>query len=100
MVIGKRKEGNVLCNDALNTFYFQLYGEVYIMVKNHSDSVRGNPQPSVHGLISISSKYSFISIIPHIGYHIPRSLLHQSWDTSWNKKLLSVSPMKDRSDDP
>ena len=32
-----RKEGNVLFNDALNTFYLQLYG-VRHMVKDHSDS--------------------------------------------------------------
>ena len=30
-----RKEGNVLFNDALNTFYLQLYG-VRHMVKDHS----------------------------------------------------------------
>ena len=36
------KEGNVLFNDALNTFYLQLYG-VGHMVKDHSDSERGNP---------------------------------------------------------
>ena len=36
-----RKEGNVLFNDGLNTFYLRLYGVVY-MVKDHSDSDRGN----------------------------------------------------------
>ena len=36
-----RKEGTVLFNDALNTFYLLLYG-VGHMVKNHSDSERGN----------------------------------------------------------
>ena len=58
-----RKEGNVLFNDALNTFYLQLYG-VGHMVKDHSDSERGNLlQP--HGLlVLISSKGSFICIIP------------------------------------
>ena len=35
-----RKEGNVLFNDALNTFYLRLYG-VGHMVKDHSDSERG-----------------------------------------------------------
>ena len=35
----RRKEGNVLFNDALNTFYLQLYG-VGHMVKDHSDSKR------------------------------------------------------------
>ena len=39
--IGLRKEGNVLFNDALNTFYLRLYG-VRHMVKDHSDSKRGN----------------------------------------------------------
>ena len=34
-----RKEGKVLFNDALNTFYLRLYGVVY-MVKDHSDSER------------------------------------------------------------
>ena len=35
-----RKEGNVLFNDALNTFYLRLCG-VGHMVKEHSDSERG-----------------------------------------------------------
>ena len=34
-----RTEGNVLFNDALNTFYLRLYG-VRHMVKDHSDSER------------------------------------------------------------
>ena len=37
-----RKEENVLFNDALNTFYLRLYG-VRHMVKDHSDSEKGNP---------------------------------------------------------
>ena len=44
-----RKEGNVLFNDALNTFYLWLYG-VGHMVKDHSDSERGNLL-SPHGLL-------------------------------------------------
>ena len=39
-----RKEGNVLFNGALNTFYLRLYGVGY-MVKDHSDSDRGNSLP-------------------------------------------------------
>ena len=59
----ERKEGNVFLNDALNTFYLRLYG-VGHMVKDHSDSERGNPLPP-HGLLfTISSKGSFICIIP------------------------------------
>ena len=34
-----RKEGNVLFNDTLNTFYLRLYG-IRHMVKDHSDSER------------------------------------------------------------
>ena len=79
------KEGNVLFNDALNTFYLPLY-DVRHMVKYHSDSERGNPLPP-HGLLfPISSKGSFICIIPQTGCHIPRPLLHQSWSTGWNVK--------------
>ena len=70
----KGKEGNVLFNDALNTFYLRLYG-VGHMVKDHSDSERGNPLP-LHGLLfSINSKCSFICTITQTGYHIPGSCL-------------------------
>ena len=61
-----RKEGHVLFNDALNTFYLRLYG-VGHMVKDHSDSETGNPLPP-HGLLfPISSKGSFICTIPQTG---------------------------------
>ena len=71
MVVGSisldgRKEGNVLFNDALNTFYFRLY-DVGHMIKNHSDSDRGNPLPPHRLLFPISSKDSFICIILHTG---------------------------------
>ena len=39
---GRRKEGNILYNDTLNTFYLWLYG-IRHMVKDHSDSERRNP---------------------------------------------------------
>ena len=59
-------EGNVLFNDALNTFYLRSYG-VRHMVKDHSDSEKGNTLPP-HGLLfPISSKGSFICIIPQTG---------------------------------
>ena len=61
-----RKEGNILFNDALNTFYLRLYG-IKHMVKDYSDSERGNPLLP-HGLLfPISSKGSFICIIPQTG---------------------------------
>ena len=61
-----RKEGNVLFNDALNTFYLRLYG-VRHMVKDPSYRERGNPLPSHRLLFAISSKSSFICIIPQTG---------------------------------
>ena len=80
-----RKEGNVLFNDALNTFYLRLYG-VRHMVKDHTYSERVNPLPP-HGLLfSINNKGSFICTIPKTGLHIPQPLLHQSWSTGWNEK--------------
>ena len=61
-----RKEINVLFNDALNTFYLRLYGVIH-MVKDHSNSGRGNPPPPHRLLFPISSKGSFICIIPLTG---------------------------------
>ena len=62
----EKKEGNVLFNDALNTFYLRLYG-VRHMVKDHSDSVKGNPLPPHRLLFPINSKGSFICTIPQTG---------------------------------
>ena len=61
-----RKEGNVLFNDALNTFYLRLYG-VGHMVKDHSDSEKENPLLPHRLLFPINSKGSFISTIPQTG---------------------------------
>ena len=58
-----RKEGNVLFNDALNTFYLRLYG-VRRMVKDHSDSERGNPLPP-HGLLFLISSKVFLYAPSH-----------------------------------
>ena len=59
----RMKEGNVLFNDTLNTFYLRLYGVGY-MVKDHSDSEKGNPLPPHRLLFPINSKGSFICTIP------------------------------------
>ena len=88
-----RKEGNVLFNDALNTFYLRLYGIRHMvkdhsdrvrekcfyltthsthfiygyMVSDHSDSEKENPLLA-HGLLFlINSKGSFICTIPQTG---------------------------------
>ena len=60
------RERNVLFNDTLNTFYLRLYG-VRHMVKDHSDSERGNPLSPHRLLLSINSKGSFICTIPQTG---------------------------------
>ena len=50
----RRKEGNIVFNNALNTFYLQLY-VVGHMVKKHSDCERENTLPP-HGIfLPISS---------------------------------------------
>ena len=81
------KEGNVLFNDALNTFYLRLYG-VRHMVKHHSDSERGNLLPP-HGLLfPISSKGSFICIIPQT-YH---GLCYTSRGALAGMRISSMGP--------
>ena len=67
--------------NALDTFYG--------VVKDHSDSEKGNLLPP-HGLLfPISSKRSFICIIPHTGLHIPQPLLHKSWSTGWYETIVN-----------
>ena len=66
ILIVRERERNVLFNDALNTFYLRLYG-VRHMVKDHSDSEKGNPLPPHRLLLSINSKGSFICTIPQTG---------------------------------
>ena len=56
----------LLFNDALNTFYLRLYG-VRHMVKDHSDSEKGNPLSPHRLLFPINSKGSFICTIPQTG---------------------------------
>ena len=60
------KEGSVLFNDALNTFYLRLY-VVGHMVKDLSDSEKGNPLLPHGLLVPISSKGSFICTISQTG---------------------------------
>ena len=64
--LGRWKEGNVLFNDVLNTFYLRLYGVRHI-VKDHSDIEKGNLLPLHELLFPINSKGSFICTIPQTG---------------------------------
>ena len=60
--LARERERNVL----FNTFYLWLYG-IRHMVKDHSDSEKGNPLPPHRLLLSINSKGSFICTIPQTG---------------------------------
>ena len=62
----RERERNVLFNDALNTSYLGLYG-IRHMVKDHSDSEKGNPLLPHMLLLSINSKGSIICINPQTG---------------------------------
>ena len=59
LLYAPERERNVLFNDALNIFYLRLYG-VRHMVKDHSDSEKGNLLPPHRLLLLINSKGSFI----------------------------------------
>ena len=61
-----RKEENVYLTTHSTHFILRLYG-VGHMVKDHSDSERGNPLPPHRLLFPISSKGSFICTIPQTG---------------------------------
>ena len=49
-----RKEGYTLFSNALNTFYFWLYGITYT-VKDHSDIERGNLLSPLYKLFFLNS---------------------------------------------
>ena len=95
----RERERDVLFNDALNTFYLQLYGVRHI-VKDHSDSEKGNPLPPHRLILSISSKGSFICTFPdritHTTAFVTPVVEH------WLEREIAqwVHPMKDRSEDP
>ena len=61
-----KEDGNILFSDTLNTFCLRSYG-VGHMVKDHSDNERGIPLLPHMLLSPISSKHSFICIIPQTG---------------------------------
>ena len=86
----RKKEGNVLFYDALSTFYLRLY-RVGHMVKDHSDSDRGNPLPSHGLLVPISSKVILYapSHKQDITYH---GLCHTSRGTKAGTINSSVGP--------
>ena len=50
-----QQEGNVYFNDTLNTFSLRLYG-VSHMVKDHSDSEKGNPLPPISYFFQLTAR--------------------------------------------
>ena len=79
-------------NDALNTFYLPLYG-VRHMVKDHSDSEKGNPLPLQQGFFYMHHPTDRIA---HTTAFVTPVVEH------WLEREIAqyVHPMKDRSDDP
>ena len=64
--VKRRKEMFYLTTHSTHFIYGYMASDI-IMVKDHSDSKRGNPLPP-HGLLFlISSKGSFIGTIPQTG---------------------------------
>ena len=94
-----RKEGNVLFNDALNTFYLRLYG-VRHMVKYHSDSER-KPAAATWATLSDYQQGFF-----HMHHPTDRTAYTTAFVAPvvehWLEREIAqwVHPMKDRSDDP
>ena len=81
------KDANVLFNDALNTFYLQLYG-VRHMVKDHSDSDRRNPLPPHGILFPISSK----GVILYASYNTYHGLCYTSHGALAGTRNSSMGP--------
>ena len=72
------KEGNIVFNDELKTFYLRLNG-IGLMVKDNLDSKRGNPLPPLNGLIfPISSKVFFLYVLSHKQDNTYHSLCYTS----------------------
>ena len=72
----RERERNVLFNDALNTFYLRLYG-VRHMVKDHSDSEKGNPLPPHRLLYRLTAR-----VLLYAPSHIQDSTYHSLCYTS------------------
>ena len=86
-----RKEGNVLFNDTLNTFYLRLYGVGHV-VKDHSYSERRNPLPAHRLLFPISSKGSFIYASSHRQDNTYHGLCYTSRGALAGKRNSSMGP--------
>ena len=67
------------------------------MVKDHSDSERGNVLQPLYELLVLSCTVgSFICTIPETVQHILRSLLHQLWSPPWGIYPMTYRTMSER----
>ena len=98
------KEGNVLFNNTLKTFYLQLYG-VRHMVKDHTDNKRKTPLLPHRLLLPINSKGSFITdrithtttfVTPVVEHWLKREIAQ--WG-SWRDKDVVVKVNNERRKD-
>ena len=91
-----RKEGNVLFNNTLITFYLQLYG-----IRHGKGPLRQRERkPTATTWHTLSDQQQGFFYMHHPTNTITQPLLHQLWSTGWNEKQLYGSIMKDRSDNP
>ena len=114
----KRTEGNVLLNDALNTFYLRFYGErerEMFYLTTHSTHFIYDYMASDTWYMAIQTVREETRCI-HIGYSLRLAarvllysqfhrqdstyLLYRLWNTGWNENKLSGSITGDRSVDP
>ena len=94
-----RKEGNVLFNDVLNTFYLWLYG-VWYMVKNHLDSKR---KPAATTRATLSDLHQGFFYMHHPTDRIAHTTAFVTPVVEhWLEREIAqwVHPIKDWSDDP
>ena len=91
MITPCKKEGNVLFNDALNTFYLRLYG-VGRMLKDHSDSEGRNPLPPYGLFFAISSKGTIYMFHPSYRIAHTNGLCYTSRGTLTGTRNTSMGP--------
>ena len=76
----------------LTHFYLRLYG-VGHMVKDHSDSERGNPLPTLHGLLFFISSKGLLYVSSHqcstTGVTKPMVCLSCLWDGACKRTLAA-----------
>ena len=84
------KEGDVLFNDTLNTFYLQLYS-IRHMVKDHSDSKRGNLLPPHRLLIPIAARV-LLYVLSHRQDNTYHILCYTRWGALAGMRNSSMGP--------